>query len=97
MAKPITIKRYTNVDGQLQWLEINPATTIAQVDGLQTALNGKQATLTFDSTPTEDSTNPVTSGGIFDSIKNVMDTAEGKNQALVTDAYVTGSDPNYSY
>lgn len=34
------------------------------VDDLNTALDGKQNTLTFDTTPTASSTNPVTSGGI---------------------------------
>ena len=34
------------------------------VDALDTALDGKQDTLTFDSTPTASSTNPVTSGGV---------------------------------
>lgn len=33
---------------------------------LSTILAGKQATLTFDTTPTKDSQNPVTSGGIYD-------------------------------
>jgi hypothetical protein len=32
---------------------------------IQTQLNGKQATLSFDSTPTSSSTNPVTSGGVY--------------------------------
>lgn len=32
-----------------------------------TLLNGKQNTLTFDTTPTENSTNPVTSGGMYNS------------------------------
>lgn len=32
---------------------------------LQTEVNGKQNTLTFDPTPTEGSSNPATSGGIF--------------------------------
>lgn len=32
---------------------------------VQTQLNGKQATLTFDTTPTSGSTNPVTSGGVY--------------------------------
>ena len=32
--------------------------------GIKTALDGKQATLTFDSAPTANSANPVTSGGI---------------------------------
>lgn len=34
-------------------------------DEVDTLLNAKQGTLTFDSTPTENSTNPVTSGGIY--------------------------------
>lgn len=34
------------------------------VDTLDTEVNGKQDTLTFDTTPTASSTNPVTSGGI---------------------------------
>lgn len=35
---------------------------------VNTALAGKQATLTFDTAPTADSTNPVTSGGVFHEI-----------------------------
>lgn len=34
-------------------------------------LNGKQDALTFDTTPTENSTNPVTSGGIYNVIGNI--------------------------
>lgn len=45
------------------------STEIARLSGVtssvQTQLNAKQATLTFDSTPTSSSTNPVTSGGVF--------------------------------
>ena len=37
---------------------------------LANALNQKQNTLTFDSTPTQNSTNPVTSGGVYEAIKN---------------------------
>ena len=33
--------------------------------------NGKQDTLTFDTTPTENSTNPVTSGGIYNVIGDI--------------------------
>ena len=43
--------------------------TKTQVD---TALAAKQNTLTFDSTPTENSTNPVTSGGIYTALQNVQ-------------------------
>ena len=35
------------------------------------ALAGKQATLTFDSAPTQNSTNPVTSGGVYTAMANV--------------------------
>ena len=38
--------------------------TLSNQADLQSALNAKQNTLTFDTTPTADSTNPVTSGGI---------------------------------
>ena len=37
---------------------------IADVSGLQSALDGKQAKLTFDNTPTASSSNPVKSSGI---------------------------------
>jgi hypothetical protein len=43
--------------------------TKTQVD---TALAAKQNTLTFDNTPTENSTNPVTSGGIYTALQNVQ-------------------------
>lgn len=39
-----------------------------------TLLDAKQDELTFDSTPTEDSTNPVTSGGVFSGLANKQDT-----------------------
>lgn len=45
---------------------------IAQTGGVQTALAGKQNTLTFDIAPTEDSANPVTSGGIYNSISSYV-------------------------
>lgn len=39
---------------------------------VDTALAAKQNTLTFDNTPTENSTNPVTSGGIYTALQNVQ-------------------------
>lgn len=39
---------------------------------LQSEINGKQDTLTFDSTPTQNSTNPVTSGGIKSYVDNIV-------------------------
>lgn len=39
----------------------------------QTALNGKQDALTFDSTPTSESTNPVTSDGVYTALEEKLD------------------------
>ena len=49
-----------------------------QINDVNTTLSGKQNTLTFDSTPTNGSTNPVTSGGVYSSIQtltNMIDVA----------------------
>ena len=52
---------------------INHTHSQSEVEGLQTALAGKQNTLTFDSAPTANSTNPVTSGGVKAAIDNKLD------------------------
>lgn len=56
---------------------------------MDTALSGKQSTLTFDSTPTYNSTNPVTSGGLYthlqDYSKIEIEEVTGANYAMVTD------------
>ena len=54
---------------------------------LQASLNGKQATLTFDTTPTANSTNPVQSGGI----KTALD---GKQNTLTFDNVPTAGSDN---
>lgn len=48
--------------------------TKAEIDVL---LAQKQNVLTFDNTPTENSTNPVTSDGIYDAVNNVVKFASG--------------------
>ena len=51
----------------------------------KTELNSKQNTLTFDSTPTSGSTNPVTSGGVYSAINTInqsLSTLEGKVENL---------------
>lgn len=45
--------------------------------------SGKQNALTFDSAPTENSSNPVTSDGIYDAITEVRAVAEGKTRTYV--------------
>ena len=55
-------------------------------EGLTTLLAGKQDNLTFDSVPTSESPNPVTSGGVYTAIGNVNDKvstlASSSNRAL---------------
>ncbi|GBR77332.1 hypothetical protein NO2_1733, partial [Candidatus Termititenax persephonae] len=54
------------------------------------ALDGKQAKLTFDSTPTAGSTNPVTSGGIHTALS-------GKQAAITWATSITASSTNSQY
>lgn len=59
------------VDSELSSTSENPV----QNKVIYTALEGKQDTLTFDETPTQGSTNPVTSGGVYaviGDIENVL-------------------------
>lgn len=58
------------------------------IQNLQSAINGKQDTLTFDNTPTAGSSNPVKSSGIASAIQTVQDSAnEAKTDA--SDAKMT--------
>lgn len=57
---------------------------------LQDALDAKQDALTFDSTPTDGSTNPVTSDGIYDAIQTAIGTDKIHDYQFI-DATVTGS------
>lgn len=53
--------------------------------------NGKQDKLTFDSSPTSGSSNPVTSNGIYSAIEAVKTTAEGKTSSYaISTSAVTG-------
>ncbi len=84
MATAITMKRYDGSD----WVELAPATTIAQVSGLAAALAG-------DATPTINSTNLVQSGGVYTSINNVAAIANGKTASYVC-SYASNADLNSS-
>lgn len=59
----------------------------ADSSGMTTELAKKQDTLTFDTTPTASSTNPVTSGGVKSALDNKVDKASGKQ--LSTNDYTT--------
>ena len=50
-----------------------------QGKALNEAIQGKQSTLTFDSTPTANSTNPVTSGGVKAALDAKLDSASVYN------------------
>lgn len=52
--------------------------TAVQPATMNQALRGKQDNLTFDSTPTSGSTNPVTSGGVYTSLTTKVDKVAGK-------------------
>lgn len=74
-----------NLDQSLTNKIINAADSVEQVDEaekalegrvdqVETALDGKQDVLTFDTAPTASSTNPVTSGGVFEALDDKQDT-----------------------
>ena len=52
--------------------------TAVQPSVMEQALSNKQNTLTFDSTPTSGSTNPVTSGGVYTALNEKVDKVTGK-------------------
>lgn len=81
-------------------LGIASATTVSGIlDGasidsfadVETALAGKQGTLTFDNTPTENSTNPVKSGGIYSALAGKADTGIVADDFDSTASYVIGN------
>jgi len=51
---------------------LTAVTAQAAIDELDNAISGKQDILTFDSTPTSGSTNPVTSGGVYSYIDTMI-------------------------
>lgn len=53
--------------------DILDGTDIDSFGDVETALAGKQGTLTFDSAPTSESTNPVTSGGVYTALAGKVD------------------------
>ena len=68
---PITQDSAQSIKAYIDALPIIDTYTKAQIDSL---LDGKEDTLTFDTTPTEDSANPVTSGGTYSALA-ALDTA----------------------
>lgn len=63
----MSIKQFKN-GGLIPLAGLNSFTDMSDVDGL---LDGKQNVLTFDDAPTDGSSNPVTSDGIYDALANL--------------------------
>ena len=76
------------VDGRLDTTSTNPV----QNKVVTNALNGKQDTLTIDTTPTQGSDNPVTSNGVYDALAGKVDKVQGKQLSTedFTTAYKNG-------
>lgn len=62
---------------------------------VDTGLSGKQDTLTFDTTPTANSTNPVTSGGIKSALTNLIKT-KTEDATIDENGYFTTTLPTAS-
>lgn len=63
---------------------------------IATAISGKQNVLTFDSTPIENSTNPVTSGGVYTAISNITPSSGDGGQSGGTSSLSGLSDVSIS-
>lgn len=99
MATNMTIKRYTGTE----WVEYAPSTVIAQVDGLQTALDAKEVSnnkitsfVTTGNDKNIDSDVKYPSAKlVYDNLVNVREVAAGLTASRVTDAIAgTGSVKN---
>jgi hypothetical protein len=67
--------------------------SLVNTSEMNNALAGKQNTLTFDTTPTTGSTNPVTSGGVADAIQ--QSTAFSPDYVNTVDVSYTSSNQSY--
>ena len=69
-----------------------------QINNIIDALSGKQNTLTFDSNPTQNSINPVTSGGVYTALQNKANANWGFLQIGAMSGYSDGNPSSaYSY
>lgn len=63
---------------------------------VDTALSGKQNTLTFDNTPTSGSTNPVTSGGVYTALSGKVDKVQASSVVYTMNGSGQPSTKSYS-
>ena len=66
----------TSVEGKADSSDVYSKSQVYTKTEIDTALAGKQATLTFDNVPTESSNNPVKSGGVYSQLAEKVNTAD---------------------
>lgn len=87
----------TDYNGDMQKIDAGIHAAKVQAEGaasgvtaLQSAMSGKQDKLTFDSAPTSGSSNPVTSGGVYDALTHVSVETDAVPTAGSTNAVQSG-------
>ena len=78
------------IDAGIHAAKTQAAGAASGVSALQTTVSGKQDRLTFDSTPLSGSSNPVTSGGIYNALQNVSVETDAVPTAGSTNAVQSG-------
>lgn len=78
------------IDAGIHAAKVQAEGAASGVSALQTAVSGKQDRLTFDSAPTSGSSNPVTSGGVYDALLHVSVETDAVPTAGSTNAVQSG-------
>ena len=86
---PIAGAQVPNVDNALSSTSENPV----QNKVIKQALDNKQNELTFDSTPTANSNNPVKSGGVYTAITNLQSNFQDGCDTIVQAVTAKGITP----
>lgn len=74
---------YIKGKADLVYATISHSHSISEITNLQTTLNGKQSTLTFDDTPTAGSSNPVKSSGVKSALDGKANSSHSHSQSEV--------------
>lgn len=80
-----TQAQYDAINSGITSNDVNKLAALPTNAQLTTLLNGKQDTLTFDNVPTENSANPVKSGGVYSAIKDEETRAKAAEKANADD------------
>lgn len=78
------------IDAGIHAAKVQAEGAASGVSALQTAVSGKQDRLTFDDAPTQGSSNPVKSGGVYAALQNVSVTTDAVPTAGSTNAVQSG-------